>query len=278
VIILLYLVSICICTKEVDNAADGTKVIITPERDNTLTGITTVDGTRTTTPCVCDCQRECVLLHSIKELHFTRGLYTMSRREPSIPQLECIGGSAKDVFTPAVVRCVNNANWRCETTLDSSVELGTVIVSCEGYSGPYDPYVLRGSCALKYKLEYTSWPWYLLGKFQRFASIVLFTPIRWFGYTALSIFLVLCVVSILKRPSLIKESQQQRQERNGQTSLRENNEAGRDEATDRTWVRASENEYEVVKDGRNQDIWTGRLRSRGRDVPSPATPVGSANR
>jgi len=29
-------------------------------------------------------------------------------------------------------------------------------VSCEGFRGPNDPWVLRGSCALRYNLEYTS--------------------------------------------------------------------------------------------------------------------------
>jgi hypothetical protein len=45
--------------------------------------------------------------------------------------------------------CVNSV----ENSLTSTV--GPVTVSCEGYTSPNDPYVLRGSCGLEYTLEYT---------------------------------------------------------------------------------------------------------------------------
>lgn len=54
-------------------------------------------------------------------------------------------------------------HWRCESTLDDKVKLGSVTVTCEGYEGPLDPYVLRDSCGLKYNLEYTNWVPYILG-------------------------------------------------------------------------------------------------------------------
>merc|ERR1711964_311971 len=37
----------------------------------------------------------------------------------------------------------------------SDVTVGSVMVSCEGYSNPDDPYILRGSCGLEYNLDYT---------------------------------------------------------------------------------------------------------------------------
>lgn len=47
--------------------------------------------------------------------------------------------------------------WACETsTLPDSVYLGTVEVSCEGYSSRDDPYVLVGSCSLTYALDRTA--------------------------------------------------------------------------------------------------------------------------
>jgi hypothetical protein len=48
-----------------------------------------------------------------------------------------------------------NVQWKCEADLDSSVRFGNNVVSCEGYSHPDDPYVLKGSCGLEYTLEYT---------------------------------------------------------------------------------------------------------------------------
>jgi hypothetical protein len=44
---------------------------------------------------------------------------------------------------------------QCEADLPSRLKLGRVQVSCEGYSHPDDPYILRGSCGLEYTLEAT---------------------------------------------------------------------------------------------------------------------------
>jgi len=42
---------------------------------------------------------------------------------------------------------------KCETDLPESLRLGRVQVSCEGWSGPGDSYVLKGSCSLEYRLQ-----------------------------------------------------------------------------------------------------------------------------
>jgi hypothetical protein len=94
---------------------------------------------------------------------------TLSRRNRPIPQLVCKGQACK-AFTPDVIRCVNaggegtDVDWKvclsqpfvvpcailigdmqkCETDLPESLRLGRVQVSCEGWSGPGDPYVLKG--------------------------------------------------------------------------------------------------------------------------------------
>jgi len=85
---------------------------------------------------------------------------TLSRRGQSIPQLVCKGtGKSCSLFKPDVIRCTNlggegtNVDWKCETDLPESLRLGRVQVSCEGWSGPGDSYVLRGSCSLEYRLQ-----------------------------------------------------------------------------------------------------------------------------
>ncbi|KAI0270323.1 hypothetical protein BGY98DRAFT_1010348 [Russula aff. rugulosa BPL654] len=83
---------------------------------------------------------------------------TLSRRGQPISQLICKGKPCK-LFQPDVIRCVNlggvgaNVDWQCETDLPESLRLGRVQVSCEGWSGPGDSYVLKGSCSLEYRLQ-----------------------------------------------------------------------------------------------------------------------------
>lgn len=45
--------------------------------------------------------------------------------------------------------------WECKTDMDGSYRFGRIEVSCEGYSHPADPYILKGSCGLEYTLELT---------------------------------------------------------------------------------------------------------------------------
>jgi len=83
---------------------------------------------------------------------------TLSRRGRPIPQLVCKGKPC-DLFQPDVIRCVNlggegtNVDWKCETDLPESLRLGRFEVSCEGWSGPGDSHVLKGSCSLEYRLQ-----------------------------------------------------------------------------------------------------------------------------
>jgi len=44
-------------------------------------------------------------------------------------------------------------DWKCETDLPESLRLGRVQMSCEGWSGPGDSYVLKESCSLEYRLQ-----------------------------------------------------------------------------------------------------------------------------
>ncbi|KAF8581059.1 DUF1183-domain-containing protein [Ramaria rubella] len=98
-----------------------------------------------------------VALDSISSLTFYSDTLTQSRRTPPISQLKCIGKPCY-LFQPDVVRCVNDGGrgadveWKCQADLPDSLRFGRVEVSCEGWSRPGDPMVLKGSCALEYRL------------------------------------------------------------------------------------------------------------------------------
>ncbi|TBU25201.1 hypothetical protein BD311DRAFT_728203 [Dichomitus squalens] len=98
-----------------------------------------------------------VALSQIRSLTFYQGERTLSRRGQPIPQLKCVGKPCK-LYQPEVVRCTSlggsgtDVDWKCEADLPDSLRFGRVEVSCEGWDGPGDPYVLKGSCGLEYRL------------------------------------------------------------------------------------------------------------------------------
>ncbi|PCH42589.1 hypothetical protein WOLCODRAFT_132447 [Wolfiporia cocos MD-104 SS10] len=96
-------------------------------------------------------------LSRIRALTFYKDSLTKSQRGDPVPQLECVGKPCR-LYQPEVVRCTNiggegvDVDWKCEADLPESLRFGKVEVSCEGWDGPGDPYVLKGSCALQYRL------------------------------------------------------------------------------------------------------------------------------
>jgi len=98
-----------------------------------------------------------VELAKIKSLTFYKDSYTAARRTFALPQLVCVGKPCK-LFQPDAVRCVSlggtgtEVDWKCEADLPDALRFGRVEVSCEGWSKPGDPYVLKGSCSLEYRL------------------------------------------------------------------------------------------------------------------------------
>jgi len=98
-----------------------------------------------------------VELSKIKSLTFYKDENTAARRTSPLPQLVCVGKPCK-LFQPEVVRCVSlggfgtDVDWKCEADLPDSLRFGKVEVSCEGWSKPGDPHVLKGSCSLEYRL------------------------------------------------------------------------------------------------------------------------------
>lgn len=45
--------------------------------------------------------------------------------------------------------------WKCTASLPEEFKLGGTDVICEGYDSPDDPYILKGSCGVEYKLVLT---------------------------------------------------------------------------------------------------------------------------
>jgi hypothetical protein len=104
-----------------------------------------------------------VLLSKISSLTLRSGQKTSARRSSPIPQLQCTGGNAKGLYDVDVMRCTNagadydddNIQWTCKASLPAEFKLGSTDVSCEGYDSAEDPYVLKGSCGVSYRLVLT---------------------------------------------------------------------------------------------------------------------------
>ncbi|KAF8910680.1 hypothetical protein CPB84DRAFT_1842660 [Gymnopilus junonius] len=98
-----------------------------------------------------------VELAKVKSLTFYQNAYTTARRTSVLPQLVCVGKPC-EIFQPEVVRCESlggsgtDIDWKCEADLPDSLRFGKVEVSCEGWSRPGDPNILKGSCSLEYRL------------------------------------------------------------------------------------------------------------------------------
>ncbi|KAI9746324.1 MAG: hypothetical protein M1818_000036 [Claussenomyces sp. TS43310] len=104
-----------------------------------------------------------VLLSSVKSLTLRASSKTSHRRVSAIPQLKCIGGNGKGHYEIDIMRCQNqgsdydddNIQWTCTASLPEDFKLGSTDVICEGYDSPNDPYILKGSCGVEYRLVLT---------------------------------------------------------------------------------------------------------------------------
>lgn len=106
---------------------------------------------------------ESVLLSDVKTLTLRKDLKTSHNRVPAVPQLKCVGGTAKGLYDIDVLRCKNagssygdeDVQWTCAASLPSEFKLGSTDVICEGFSSSEDSYVLKGSCGVEYRLMLT---------------------------------------------------------------------------------------------------------------------------
>ena len=108
--------------------------------------------------------RNAVLLSQVTSLTLHDGKLTNARRTSPVPQLKCVG--PKEIcklYTIGTLRCTNegsdydaeNAQWSCRSQLPEEFKLGSTEVGCEGYESSNDPYVLKGSCGVEYRLLLT---------------------------------------------------------------------------------------------------------------------------
>lgn len=106
------------------------------------------------------CKSDRIKLKDIEVLTFKQDYVTTSRRTSPIPQLKCIGGSAKCAFRPDVIKCYNkgttkdgNINWLCQAEINKNLHLDKIDINCEGYNHPKDEFILADSCGLEYTME-----------------------------------------------------------------------------------------------------------------------------
>eukprot|EP00035_Acanthoeca_spectabilis_P004694 m.106220 g.106220 ORF g.106220 m.106220 type:complete len:284 (-) comp12689_c0_seq1:357-1208(-) len=97
-----------------------------------------------------------VLIENITELSLSRGAITTGRRSPGVPQMQCLSGCG--YHEPSSIQCVNTGSfigepqWECTADLSIHWRFGSTMVICEGFDYPEDPFVLKGSCGLEYRL------------------------------------------------------------------------------------------------------------------------------
>ncbi|KAI0115348.1 DUF1183-domain-containing protein [Daldinia grandis] len=106
-----------------------------------------------------------ILLSDVQSLTLRGGnAQTKHRRVSAIPQLRCVSPPAIcRLHEIDVMRCANQGSgydaediqWSCTASLPPELKLGSTDVVCEGYSSPNDPYVLKGSCGVEYRLLLT---------------------------------------------------------------------------------------------------------------------------
>ncbi|PSR94279.1 hypothetical protein BD289DRAFT_343587, partial [Coniella lustricola] len=108
--------------------------------------------------------RNAILLSNVESLTLRGDRQTSHRRVPAVPQLTCISSPAVcGKHAIDLMRCENKGagydtediQWSCTAQLPPELKLGSTDVICEGYDGPDDPYILKGSCAVEYRLALT---------------------------------------------------------------------------------------------------------------------------
>lgn len=109
--------------------------------------------------------RNAILLSKVESLTFRSGRMTTNRRVPAVPQLTCVGPpSVCALYNIDIMRCTNegsdyekeNIQWACRAELPEEFKLGATDVACEGYESSDDPFVLKGSCGVEYRLLLTA--------------------------------------------------------------------------------------------------------------------------
>ncbi|VDP18079.1 unnamed protein product [Onchocerca flexuosa] len=123
-----------------------------------------------------------VRLVDVSTLTLYRDKYTTGRRSASIPQIQCVGGSAKGKFEPRVVQCYNrgydgnDVQWECKAEMSDQYEFGELKYNLEYSSegrGNYDKSKKVPSAPPNEKDEYGS---------LTFSTVVIFLLFLFFVY------------------------------------------------------------------------------------------------
>ncbi|KAL4793476.1 hypothetical protein BDV19DRAFT_216913 [Aspergillus venezuelensis] len=109
--------------------------------------------------------KNAILLSQVHSLTLRGGKLTSSRRVSPMPQLKCTGPSKRicNMYKFDSMRCTNegygydeeDVQWTCTASLPGEFKLGSTDVVCEGYRNADDPWVLKGSCGVEYRLLLT---------------------------------------------------------------------------------------------------------------------------
>ena len=107
--------------------------------------------------------KDAILLSKVRALTLHAGKSTSHNRIPAIPQLTCVGGNGCRHYEVETLRCKNSGSeydaediqWTCQAELPREFKLGGTEVVCEGFDGPDDPWILKGSCGVEYRLFLT---------------------------------------------------------------------------------------------------------------------------
>lgn len=108
--------------------------------------------------------RNAILLSKVSSLTLRSNRQTTHRRVPSVPQLTCTSPpQICALYTIDTMRCTNEGadyekediQWACRADLPEEFKLGGTEVICEGYESADDPYVLKGSCGVEYRIVLT---------------------------------------------------------------------------------------------------------------------------
>ncbi|CAL3964666.1 hypothetical protein PZA11_002382 [Diplocarpon coronariae] len=106
--------------------------------------------------------KNAILLSQVKTLTLRSNALTSHRRVDAVPQLKCTGPACKH-YKVERMRCTNQGasyneediEWSCTAEIPDDFKLGSTEVVCEGYASKDDPYVLKGSCGVEYRLLLT---------------------------------------------------------------------------------------------------------------------------
>lgn len=97
----------------------------------------------------------------VKIITLRNGDMTHARRIRPRPQIQCVNGDCEKCQFD-VAQCTNTGwdgqktHWKCEATMINECLFGEINIECEGFDKAGDPYILAGSCGLKYTVRIIS--------------------------------------------------------------------------------------------------------------------------